>query len=160
MSTTIDTMRTNIKAGIANISGLSTIEIVDAAIPEHAFGIALRKPAIALCYTGITLRGQDTISTIKQSIVFGWQLVLVTESWRSPAAAVNQSLGIEEIAERLRGTPGIEDGLRAVEVATISGDGLRLRFASERVLAPPGRPEEAGPAALTQQWYTWPEITL
>jgi len=160
VSTQIDTMRAAIKAGITAITGLSTVPIEDVIIPAHAFGRALRKPTICLAYGGTQLRGSDNISTVKQSLVFVWTLTIVTESWRAPALAGDRVLGIEEVAERLRGTAGVEDGLRAVEIVTISGDGLRLRFVSEQVAAPPDRPEQAGPAALIQTWHTFPEVIL
>lgn len=148
MTTTISTLRTGIKAAIAGISALSGVEVFDAALPAHAYAVALRKPGIVLCYAGKSkVAPSELAARDNYRIVYRWTLTAVVDEWRTAAGALTTTLGIEEIAEAL-------DGLRTVQIGTVNSQDTWMVWLSERVDAPADRGAEGGPAALVTEWQT------
>jgi len=145
---TIGTLRTGIKAAIAGVSALSAVQVYDAAIPAHAYALALRKPALVLSYRGRRkLDDGPLTSRDRYRMVYQWTITLVAQDWREPAGAVTRTLGIEEMAEAL-------DAIRLVSIGTVGDETVYPVFESETIDVPGDRGDEGGPASIVQEWTT------
>ena len=159
----LSTMHDAIVAAINSCPGLGSVVVQDAADLGSIWGNAIRRHdgAVVLVYVGTRKVHEGPISGYTSDpCAFVWQIALVTENWQTSIGALSKAGGIWDMADALLGPEGGEQGIRTVQLMTIGGDSVRLRFVSEQMTTPPDRPDRAGPAALVMTWETFPETQL
>jgi hypothetical protein len=139
---TVNSIRTGINAALATL--LPTTQRYDALLVEDAFDISKRRPSIVVVYLGRQKATGPLSQTLKNTMRYRWALIFVAENWRDGISSGTEMLDLSDTV----------DAIRAVEVATIDSEPVRLQFVDDSFQAPPGRPVDGGPAVYITNWVT------
>lgn len=147
--TRIEKIRDGIRAVLTQAfsSAGVAVDIWDLSDAKNADRIPDRFPAVMLAYAGHgTPEDSELSSRTNLPTIYRWVIVIAAENWRSPVAALNDTLGCEELEEMLF------DSLRTTPLAQIGDEEVYLVHVDTA-------PEDfsgvqAGIRALRQQWQT------